>query len=216
MVYTTGARFASPGIIKPALTALSAHLSQDDAPETVSLTWRRLLELTDPRRNAAAVSEQAMSTLASLLEAGVPLPSPGTPGMRDARRAIFVAAHNASINTRSAARVLASVSLYTSLAALGHRPSLERLVQGCARRGSQRIGRAESGAGLFTVLSEVACFDPDDEDDEETGFDVRGLGVTAEQADEVCELIGEVDWVGNDREKIEQVVAQVKTVLAMA
>lgn len=202
LIYTTGARYASPLIIKQAFTSLSNYLSQTSEAYATVL-WRRILALAHPKTHPTTC-EHALTTIENLLEAGVPVP-PTLP-----LRAIFVTAHNASINTRNSVRVLAGISIFTSLASLGLRAALEKLVTGCLGR----VGRGVCGAGLFTVLSEIACLDESEEDDEGGNRGVKALGISGEAAEEVCELIGDVDWTVSEDE-LKEVISKVKNILGI-
>lgn len=74
LVYTTGARYASPIIIKAAFTALSVYLSSEDEQWTI-LHLKRIIMLASTKREELRVAEGAIGVVATLLEAGVQIPS---------------------------------------------------------------------------------------------------------------------------------------------
>lgn len=85
------------------------------------------------------------------------------------------------INTKSITRILSAISIFSSLAVLGHKPALARLVVLCGH-GFPKV-RSTAAQSVYQVLTEV-----DDEND------AGGLGINVEKAEGVCELVLEVEW----------------------
>lgn len=78
------------------------------------------------------------------------------------------------INTKSMARILPSIKTFSSLAVLGYKPALIRLVGLCSHRyPTVRVNAAEA---VYQVLTEI------DDDD------------SVEAALEVAEMVTEIDW----------------------
>lgn len=91
---------------------------------------------------------------------------------------MYAYAFNMHINTKSMARILPSIKTFSSLALLGHGPSLTRLVALCGHRyPTVRVNAAES---LFQVLSEQEL--EQDSEVGEGGFE------------DVIDLVASIDW----------------------
>lgn len=74
LVYTTGARYASPNIIKLAFSALSIYLTTEDE-EWAVVHWKRIMALASIKKEETRIAEGAIGVLSMLLEAGVQVPT---------------------------------------------------------------------------------------------------------------------------------------------
>lgn len=74
LVYTSGARYASPNIIKLAFSALSIYLTTEDE-EWAVVHWKRIMALASIKKEKTRIAEGAIGVLSMLLEAGVQVPT---------------------------------------------------------------------------------------------------------------------------------------------
>ncbi|KAF5094260.1 hypothetical protein D0Z00_003627 [Geotrichum galactomycetum] len=148
IVYTSGARYASEGILKQSFQALSVYLATEEDVQRCRL-WKRILFLASPKQNSPVYVESANRLISELIETDTPIPD----GV--SLQSIFVAAYNAHLNTTAIAnRVLPSIKTFAGLALLDHEPSLKRLILLCASPRQSPVVRAAAAEALYEVFLE--------------------------------------------------------------